>query len=336
MRLLGQPPPAADRPSVDVAPSLRFSGPPASQEALPPREAQRYSGNAIVLGLDADDYHADPCEVPSLSASIAHTIVSESPAHARERHPRLGRYQPAERSDTMRRGEIIHALLLGEHDRLRVVDVDSWRTKEARALRDSFAAERLIPVTRREYDDAIVTANGVAANLIDLGFNLASPRASREVSLFWEDTTAGELVQCRGRADYLEDTHESALFLDLKTTASAHPDDIAQSIYRYGYDIQRAAYVRALETIRPSLAGRVDFVFLFVELAPPYAVTPVTLDGSFYAMGEARWSSALATWARCTSTDRWPSYRGEAATVTVSPPQWAMNKAMEAAYVSNL
>ena len=340
MRLLGQTTPSQDRPSVDVAPSLRFSDAPESPKADPEREARRYSGNAIVLGLDADSYHADPCEVPSLSASIAHTIVSESPAHARERHPRLGRYQreePGEAPESRARGERIHALLLGEHDRLRVVDVDSWRTKEARALRDSFAAERLIPVTRREYAEVIAIANGVAAQLLDAGYNLSSPRASREVSLFWEDTTdAGEIVQCRGRADYLEDDHESALIVDLKTTASAHPDQIAQSVYRYGYDIQRAAYVRALETIRPELAGRVDFVFLFVELARPYVVTPVRLDGAFRAMGEARWSSALATWARCTSTDNWPSYRGEAASVTVAPPQWALNKAMEAAHVSSL
>lgn len=342
MRLLGQPPPAPEQRPEDVVPTASIRRPRPAEPTGATRGEIRHSvtihrGNAIVLDLDADAYHADPCEVPSLSASIAYTIVSESPAHARERHPRLGRYQPREPSDTLRRGELVHALLLGEQDRIRVVDAESWRSKEARALRDSFAAERLIPVLRDEYAEAIVAANGVAKNLEEAGFNLASPRASREVSIFWEDTTdAGELVQCRGRADYLEEDHESALFLDLKTTASAHPDQIAQSIYRYGYDIQRAAYVRALETIRPELAGRVDFVFLFAELAPPFAVTPVRLDGSYRAMGEARWSSALATWARCVSTDRWPSYRGEAATVTVSPPQWALNKAMEAAYVSSL
>jgi len=38
-----------------------------------------------IFEYTADVYHADPCPKPSLSASIAHILCSQSPAHARAR-----------------------------------------------------------------------------------------------------------------------------------------------------------------------------------------------------------------------------------------------------------
>ena len=35
-----------------------------------------------IFTIPAADYHADPCEVPSLSASIASLLVNRSPFHA--------------------------------------------------------------------------------------------------------------------------------------------------------------------------------------------------------------------------------------------------------------
>lgn len=350
MRELGKPQPPQDRPSVSVSPSLRFSGPPEAREAgplevSPPIAPPALAGNKILVSLSAEAYHADPCATPSLSASIAHMIVSLSPAHARERHPRLGRYQPTEddASEAKQKGSILHALLLGEEHRVAVVDVESWRTKDARTLRASLLAERKIAVKRSEYAEAIVTANAIAKGLAEAGISLDTserPDSAAEATLLWVDTVAdtGEQVQCRGRTDYLEifgggPDEGCAQIIDLKFVASAHPDAVAQSIYRYGYDIQRTAYVRALETIRPELAGRVDFLFLFCEPSPPYAVTPVRLAGDYKAMGEARWDQALASWARCMSSGQWPDYRRTPdRQLYVSPPQWALNRAMEAAY----
>ena len=47
----------------------------------------QYQG--VYYDMTTDEYHADPCPEPSLSASIAETIWRESPNHARNEHPRL-------------------------------------------------------------------------------------------------------------------------------------------------------------------------------------------------------------------------------------------------------
>ena len=64
--------------------------------------------------MPADAYHADPCEQPSLSASMAKVIWNQSMAHAHAYHPRLGNAGPAKESTkAMRSGSILHWLATG-------------------------------------------------------------------------------------------------------------------------------------------------------------------------------------------------------------------------------
>ena len=50
---------------------------------------------------------------------------------------------------------------------------------------------------------------------------------------------------------------------DIKSIRSANPDVCRKHVESYGYALQRSAYVSAVERIRPDLAGRVDFIFVF-------------------------------------------------------------------------
>ena len=52
-----------------------------------------------VYQLDALAYHADPCPVPSLSAGVAHTLLTQSPLHAKYCHPRLTAQPPEENGE---------------------------------------------------------------------------------------------------------------------------------------------------------------------------------------------------------------------------------------------
>ena len=68
---------------------------------------------ARILNCSPGDYYRDPCAVPSLSQSIAHTLVTQSPLHAWSEHPRLGNQRkPA--SKAMDVGSLIHKLVLGK------------------------------------------------------------------------------------------------------------------------------------------------------------------------------------------------------------------------------
>jgi hypothetical protein len=87
------------------------------------------------------DYHADPCVSPSLSQSIAHTLVTLSPRHAWLEHPRLGG-QKRKATKAMDEGSILHRLLLGEGVDVGVIHEDDYKTKAARELRDQILTGR--------------------------------------------------------------------------------------------------------------------------------------------------------------------------------------------------
>jgi hypothetical protein len=79
----------------------------------------------------------------------------------------------------------------------------------------------------------------------------------------------------------------------------------------YGYDIQGVAYPRALERLEPELVGRVDMLFLFCEIEPPYSVLPARPDGALREIGLQRWLRAAQKWRTCLESGEWPDYADE-------------------------
>ena len=273
--------------------------------------------SARLLQCSIDQYYADPCATPSLSSSIAKVLIQKSPAHAYLEHPRLGN-QRKPPSEDMDEGTLVHKLLLGEGTHMVLVDADDFRTKEARAARDAARAARQTPVLRRKYDAAVIVCEKIRQNIAALGIDL---NGASEVSIEWtEDGTLGDSVLCRCRMDHA--WIDEGRILELKKCESAHPKDISRAIDNYAYDLGAMAYTRALEALKPELAGRVQFGFLFVEIEPPYCVVPVWLDGAFTSMGLSKWRRAVRTWERCLTSGNWPGY--VTAPVPISPPAWAL------------
>lgn len=276
--------------------------------------------------LDAATYHADPCDTPSLSSSIAKILVDQSPKHAYLAHPKLGghHWDPTASQDT---GSLIHALMLGESAPIVVVDAKDFKTKAAQEARDEAKAAGKLPVT----EPAFLKLRSVATTLLTTLSNEYGIRffGESELAAIWEepineDDGDGEPVLCRAMFDHLIESR--CIVYDLKTISSAHPDKCSRQMSEYGYDVQWAAYTSALRTIRPSFAGREDFVFLFCEVEPPYCVTPVRPSGEFRHLGEMRWARAKRTWAECLKTGKWPGYTS--GIINVEPPPWAMVREM--------
>jgi hypothetical protein len=252
--------------------------------------------NKWIDGMSAAEYLADPCDAPSLSSSIASLLVSKSPFHAWRAHPRLGNVR--ESSDEQDRGTVIHALVLGEHHRFAVLDVTDYKTKAARERRDDATARGMIAVKRAFYDDCALEAAGVCDKLrgrygIELG-----DMAVERVAVWSEGGTI-----CRARLD----AWDGCTIYDLKTTRDASPAAIERTIRTYDYHVQQAAYTSAVEHVEPHLAGRVKFVFLFVE-NDTGEVVPVELGSGLAAIGVNRWRRAVDAWTRCMRTNKWPGY----------------------------
>lgn len=277
---------------------------------------------ARILNVTQEEYFADPCAVPSLSQSIAHTLVSQSPLHAWSKHPRLGNQEQREPTTALDDGTLIHKLLLGKGKQIRIVAADSYRTKAAQDVRDEAIEAGMLPVLVGKHDAAQKAADTLRSNLAQYGLRLDG---ESEVAVEWQEEGDHGPVTCRGMLDHLK--LDAGLILDLKKTRSAHPRDCARHLTEYGYDIQRAAYVSAVSKLRPDLAGRIRFVFVFLELEAPHVVLPAELDGQARELGEARWSRAVHLWERCLRTNRWPGYTDNI--VQLAPTPWALAQEIE-------
>lgn len=266
------------------------------------------------------EYHADPCDVPSLTQSIANEMLIRSPWHAHRLHPKLGsKFRPP--TDARDAGSLMHALLLGQEHSFVVCDVDEFRTKIARELRDGAIACGKTPVKKHEYNAALEHAARID-NALRRDHGIELGRMKRELTAIWHEQTniLGQLpipVVCRARLD----AFDGETIYDVKTCADASYGKLQRSVLQFGYHVQAAAYVSAVEHIVPRLAGRARFVLLFIE-NDTNAIVPVELDGTFREIGRERWQTAVNVWQACLASGVWPGYAHDGP-VRLECPEWA-------------
>jgi hypothetical protein len=247
----------------------------------------------VVYDMPEDEYRSGD----HLSQSIANLLLAKSPRHAK-----LAMSRPRKPRQGMKRGTLIDEIMLGGNS-IRVLDVERFQSNEAKALRDKALADGKVPVKRAEYDEAVVAASAIKGELADLGIVL---NGHNQVSIFWEEVTlAGHVVQCRTRIDHLD----LPRIYDLKTISSADDETCARHIDSYGYDVQAAAEMAAVERAFPEWAGRLEFVNIFVEVdEEPYLPNPVWQGPQTLAMGQEKWRRATEIWGRCQADNEWPGY----------------------------
>lgn len=280
--------------------------------------------NATILNVTEDEYHADPCDAPSLSASVASVLISTSSAHAHAIHPRLGgvRKPPTREMD---RGSLIHRLLLDAGADLAVIDAPDYKTKAAREERDAARASGCIPVLAHKLEDAQETVVILRQRIADLDLGIDLGTGHRESAICWQSDTIHGPITCRSMLDWHDDP-ASGLIVDLKTAGNAHPAALERACADRGYAIQDAAYREAFTALYPQWLGRERFLFIFCELEPPHAVQPAELSGSFRQLGFQQWDRAKTEWAWSITRDNWPGYGPEI--VRLEAPPWAMRDEM--------
>ncbi len=289
---------------------------------------------ARLLDATPAQYHADPCRVPSLSSSIAHVLVTQSPLHAWYLHPRLGggSKDGTAATDT---GALIHRLLLGKGADIAIAPTEwadakgnmvpavEWRTHTAKEFKAAALAAGKLPLLQHEANELLGVSATLKDKLLhDFNIDLQYVDARQEQAFEWEQNG----VLCRCMMDYVE--LESGVIIDVKTIHNAHPKTAARHFTQYGYDIQYAAYTSALAAYRPEFEGRVDMEFLFVEPEPPHAIVLAAPSGAMRDLGHRRWLAALRGWKVCTEHDVWPGYA--TGCVTLEPPPWQMQEMLEA------
>jgi len=274
-----------------------------------------------LLTMPPSQYYSDECSAqPSLSQSIAHTLLSRSPYHAWLAHPKLGNGKE-QATKAMEDGTILHSMLLGTTANVEWLDFDNYRTKAAQEARDLARHNSLIPLLKKERMGFERIIRRVNDQLFDCGITLTGQ--AEGVVQWIERDNQNRAVYCKAMVD----SFDGANIYDLKFVADAHPKACLSAIINNGYDIQAAVYLDAISKQHPALAGRLSFRNIFCEKEAPHLVTVVEQSGELLTLGRTKWARAINLWSECLHNNRWPAY-GQ---VRLSPPAWAISQEMEAA-----
>lgn len=274
-----------------------------------PRKKTTKLKEGLHYGIPAEIYHADPCPKPSLSASIAQVLITQSPLHAWYQHPRLNKkYTPREK-EKFDLGSAAHAYILeGADGAIELIDAENYRGKEAQEQRDLARAAGKIPILAHQMLNL--------KNIVDALFDAVErcpdlrgvfQRGQPEVTGVWKEGKHW----LRDRYDWLTDDH--SLVLDYKTTENADIEAFTRGpLANLGYDLKAAFYLRGLKAI----TGRTDkthFVWLVQETEEPYAVSFVGYGDQMAEVAERKVERAIKLWGECVSKKSWPGYNNQIA-----------------------
>lgn len=256
-----------------------------------------------IYQLPIRDYVRDPVATPSLNAGAAMTLLTQSPRHCFESHPRLNPDYQSEQSSRLDLGTIAHAILLeGDTSKVVVIQADDWRTKAAKEQRDAARADGKLPILEADYqvvNEMVISAEcAIAESELFDAWSSAIP----EQSLIWEE----DGVWFRSRPDKM--TPDGRVLMDFKTCGgSAHPAAFGRStVINQGYDLQAAIALKGIQAIKQP--RDCAFVFVCQEIESPYAVSLVSLSPQFMAIANERLALAAHLWKGCLNTNRWPGY----------------------------
>jgi PDDEXK-like uncharacterized protein DUF3799 len=268
--------------------------------------------------IPAAVYHGDPCRKPSLSSSVAAQIVNLSPAHVKASHPRLAKHPPQESAnDGMSFGSVVHELLLREGGGFAVFPGKSWQGKEAAAFKLAAQLEGKTPIKKPDFARAQDLCSKVKRQLKAMRLSHVLTEGQSEVAAIWKDGPSWL------RAMFDRWIPERGEIWDIKTTArSAAPSQIAKIIPALDYDLRSEFYLMGAEKLTgiPARKGGLGYCFLFVEVTPPFLITPCYMDLSLRARGRQRARKAIDLWATCMAKNKWPGYTKEP--VEIAAPGW--------------
>lgn len=272
-------------------------------------------------------YHGDRlCASPSLSSTLARTILARSPLHAWTAHPRLNpAWEPVEKK-TFDIGRAAHRAVLGRGGDYVAYPVEilasngAASTKEAKAWAEEQRAAGRTPLKADEVDQVGEIADAVRRQIEAMGIRLDLSR-SEVVALAEVDG-----VMCRAMIDNAPSDPRLPLY-DVKTTTDASPEALAKTIATYGYDVQASHY---LATWKAATGEDRRFRFIFVEKEAPYGVSVAELyrkpgdEADWFDHADALAADARRIWGECLRSGQWPGYPARVA--MIGAPGWHLTK----------
>jgi len=297
---------------------------------------------ARILEVSPEAYH----DLPGFSPSLAKVAIRQSIKHAKDiadqRAERLAEQEdgpddetPEAKQGRLDRGSIYHAMTLGIGKAIVVVPTailsknGAYGTDASKAARDAARAAGKVPVKEHEVEAYQHVADVMRSRIAEAGHTL---EGRSELAIGWWERTPCGPVECRTMLDHVItwrgeeldiERPNVATILELKPVPDASPDRCTRTAENLGYGIAAAAGVRALNALYPSLAGRVEFRFLWCEYKRPFDLWDPQRSGVFAELGERRWLRAVHAWGEGLATGRWPGHRTPG-NVEISAPMYVL------------
>lgn len=274
--------------------------------------------------IPIEAYHHDPklCDGPSISASGL-KVIDACPELYWATSPLNPKRFPPKETKAFDAGRASHALTLGEPEFAKYFIVSPYaefRTNEAKAWRDSQTLTILKP---DEFETVIAMADAQRANPAVMN---AFIDGEPEVSLVYKDKETG--VYLKSRPDWLPHNPARRFIVDFKTTVSIEPRKLSSDAFKFGYHIQAALQVDAVEAvlgIKPIGIGHV-----VQEKSVPYMADLRLFTPEQIGYGRKIYRRALRTFADCLSSGKWPGYTDGAS--YFQTPRWVESEIEEQGY----
>lgn len=272
--------------------------------------------------ISAEAYHADPCDIPSLSSTLARLVLNRSPRHAWTAHPRLNPDYEGKDSKTFDIGRAAHRAVLGKggdfvaYPEHVLAKNGAASTAAAKEWAEEARARGWTPIKADEVEAVHDMSGEIMGRLSAMGITFPPSRS--------ELTAIAEIdgVMCRAMIDHAPEDPRQPLW-DLKTTTDASPDAVIRAITTYGYDIQAAHY---LSVWKAATGESRRFRFIIVEKDAPHEVSVVELlndlddEADWFADAGSKCAEARRIWGECLRDGQWPGYPRQIA--LVGAPVW--------------
>lgn len=232
------------------------------------------------------EYH----QQPELSASDIKAI-NENPHRWSSNRGHERKPTPA-----MILGSATHAFILGDDDDVVALDVENFRTLDARRARDEALDAGKYPLTNEQHDQAQAMAKA-AREHPDVKPLIAQGKS--EVSFFTEDPLTGQPM--RGRVDWADEA--ACRIVDFKTTDSADPAVFARQAGRMNYHISAAHYGDSWG--RHANTASWEVLFVLVEREYPYTTSVCRLGPRSLELGRQALARGIRTYRQLTMSDKW-------------------------------
>lgn len=258
-----------------------------------------------IYNLPAEEYHADPCPTPSLSAGMINDLL-EAPAKCFQNSRRLNPdWQEDDKPEKFTIGTVSHVMFLEPElfaDKVVVLPFDDWRKKEAKEARETARKGGMVAILAKHMDQvAAARAAFLAHGFVREAFS----NGQSERSFFWRHPLCG--FWCRARPDFVADagTHLN----DYKTTTNANPEKFGRHAFSLGYHRRAAWYLEGAGIV---LGKRPDhYWFVNQETKAPYLTSVIELDWTSLQAAQDENDHAAAIFARCLERGEWYGYRDQ-------------------------